>query len=122
MEGHYRGENTGNACTDSVVVGRPPKDTAEVRTAAMCEHIHCSAVVCASLRDTTQVKTQMMGCVCTGSTVVLCTGAANFTHLHSWQYCYCMGCLMNGNVPHLTIHKQENHPRHLHDIGSSQVF
>ena len=32
MEGHYRGENTGSACTDSVVTGRPPKDTTEVRT------------------------------------------------------------------------------------------
>ena len=35
MEGHYRGENTGNACTDSVVVGRPWKDTTEVRTRVM---------------------------------------------------------------------------------------
>ena len=124
-KGHCRGENRGHVCTDSVV-GRSPKDTAEVRTGAMCAQIHCSAVVCAPPRDTTQVKTQLLGCVCTGSTVVLCTGAANFTHLHSWQYCYCMGYLMNGlfclNAPHLTIHKQESHPKHLHDIASSQVF
>ena len=33
-----------------------------------------------------------------------------------------MGCLMNGNVPHLTIHKQKNHPRHFMTLLAHKSF